>query len=177
MHWILLIILVIVLGQLVYYSLVYGIAPTPTSSKVKQKIFQHLPQGLDGHILELGSGWGSLAIPLALNYPNSKILAYEISPLPYLISKVTAQCLCGDNLVILRQDFLQASFKDAMLIVCYLYPGAMSCLKDKFEQELQPGAYVISHTFAVPGWEPLLVDEASDLYLTPIYLYQCKKQS
>lgn len=172
MSWIFLLFLLGALGQLIYYSLVYGITPTPTSSKVKNKIFENLPAEFEGKIIELGSGWGSLAIPLARKYPNCQIVAYEISPLPYFFSKFVAKFLGCKNLLIIRQDFFKVSLGDVALVVCYLYPGAMSRLKEKFEKELPAGAYVLSHTFAVPGWKPLQIEQASDLYHTPIYLYR-----
>lgn len=171
LSWILLIFLAVVFGQLIVYAIRYGITPTPTSPKVKKKILQTFPKLAEGKIMELGSGWGSLAIPLAQSYPSCQVVAYEISPLPYLISKLAAKFLRCRNLTTIRQNFFEASFKDAAVVVCYLYPKAMARLRIKFEKELQPGAYVVSHTFAIPGWKPFKVEHASDLYHTPIYYY------
>ncbi len=34
-------------------------------------------------------------------------------------------------------DFFNVDLKDAGLVVCYLYPGAMERLKDKFEKDCE----------------------------------------
>lgn len=161
-----------VLGLIVWYSWRYGITPTPTSTKVKNKLLPILPPDIKGEIAELGSGWGNLAFVLASHYPQNHVYAYEISPIPYYTSKLIAQFLPYSNLHVMRKDFFDVSLHQASLVVCYLYPEAMTRLKVKFEQELSPEAYVLSHTFAIPGWAPIRLAKADDLYQTPIYLYQ-----
>lgn len=131
----------------------------------------------NGEIVDLGSGWGTLVFLLAKHYPHCRITGYEISPIPFLISKMISLCFPFPNVIFKRKDFFEASLKDASLVVCYLYPGAMQKLKEKFERELPNNAYVISHTFAVPGWTPLRIEYVDDLYKTPIYLYRLRANS
>jgi len=64
------------------------------------------------------------------------------------------------------------SLKTAEGVVCYLYPGAMQRLKEKFERELQPGAFVITNSFAIPDWVPEKVIEVGDLWRSKIFLYR-----
>jgi hypothetical protein len=161
-----------ILGLMIVYSWRYGITPTPTSAKVKKQLLQILPKEIKGSIAELGSGWGTLAFALARYFPYNQVHAYEISPIPYYISKVLSCFYSYPNLHIQRRDFFAVSLKNVSLVVCYLYPEAMTRLKAKFEQELRPGTFVLSHTFAVPGWLPIRSERANDLYQTPIYLYQ-----
>ena len=68
------------------------------------------------------------------------------------------------------------SITSASVVICYLYPGAMRRLKGKFEKELSKGAIVVSNTFAIPGWRPMRVIEADDLYRTPLYVYRFSEQ-
>lgn len=164
----------LIAGLIVWYSWQYGITPTPTSPKVKQRLLEILPKLSFGEIAELGSGWGTLAFALARRFPACKITAFEISPAPYFCSVLISQWFSYENLKFERRDFFDYPLHEKALVVCYLYPGAMEKLKVKFENELAPEAYVVSHTFAIPGWKPLLVVRASDLYRTPIYLYQIK---
>ena len=164
--------LLTILGLIVWYSWWYGITPTPTSPKVKRKLLEMSPSQLDGTIVELGSGWGTLAFALARRYPACQIEAYEISPIPYLFSKIVAQIGGYSNLTIMRRDFFTISLSHANLIFCYLYPGAMTRLQTKFENELPSGSFILSHTFALPGWKPIRIDFVDYLYQTPVYLYQ-----
>lgn len=161
-------------GLIVWYSLKYGITPMPTSPKVKKQLLNILPQLTNGEIAELGSGWGTLAFALARKFPACKITAFEISPVPYFYSVFISKWMSYPNLELQRRDFFECSLHEKGMVVCYLYPGAMVRLREKFEKELSPEAYVVSHTFAIPGWKPLLTVHALDMYRTPIYLYQLK---
>lgn len=164
-------ILSLAIVSIVFYSMSYGISPMPSSSKAKKALLQAIPTEIQGKIFELGSGWGTLAFAIAKRCPQCLVYAYEISIVPWLISRLIQSQLQLNNLFILRRDFFKVSLVEANLIVCYLYPGAMSKLKQKFEAELKPGTMVISHTFAVPGWTPLKIYQLNDLYKTLIYIY------
>jgi|694.fasta_scaffold57634_4 hypothetical protein len=161
------------LMSIVFWTIRNGISPMPSSIKVKKILFsQALPIQVKGPILELGSAWGSLAIPLAKRYPKTRVIGYETSPIPYWISRLLAFLLQLKNLTLVKQDFFEADFGNAALILCYLYPGAMKKLKLKFEKELMPGTIIISHTFAIPSWQAETILTVPDLYQTKIYIYK-----
>lgn len=131
-----------------------------------------LPPLGSGVILELGSGWGGLANSLAKQFPGCSVIGYELSPLPWAWSKFRRWTEGLINATFLRQNFYRVPFQEASLVVCYLFPAAMEKLKLKFEAELTPGTWVITHTFAVPSWTPIQVLEVNDFYHTKIYLYR-----
>ena len=159
-------------GSIIIYSLYNGITPMPTSTRVRRKLLEIIiERRITGTVLELGSGWGTLAIPLARMLPHCRIIAYENSPVPYLFSRFAQVLHKQKNLEIIRENFFRASLAEADLVVCYLYPKAMERLKTKFEQELKERSLVISSTFAVPQWRPERVAEAPDHYHTRIYVY------
>lgn len=161
----------LILFLIVGWSLKNGIGPMPTAPKTKRVLLDNLPNEWHGTIFELGSGWGTLAFPLAKKYPNNTIVAYENSPIPFLISKVRLLFSRHKNLHLKRQDFFYVNFADATMIVCYLYPGAMRQLKGKFEHELRKGTWVISNTFSVPGWQADKILEVHDMYHSKVYMY------
>lgn len=154
--------------SIVYWTLRLGISPMPTGSKTKKCLLDALPSECTGKIVELGSGWGNLAWSLAKKYPHATVVGYEMSPIPYFVSKL---CLHAPNLHFERRDFFDVSLEDATLVVCYLYPKAMQRLKDKFERELVAAAIVASHTFAIPGWDPTKTLRVDDMYKTFVYFY------
>ncbi len=172
MEWFFLCGLIGITSVIIIYSYLYEITPTPTSKKVQKHLLSILPKMMNVEIVELGSGWGTMAFALARQFPNCQVTAYEASPIPYLISTMASYLLNFSNLSIKRQNFFEVSLENAALVFCYLYPKAMERLRIKFEKDLAPNAYVITHTFAVPGWFPLRLERAADLYHTPIYLYQ-----
>lgn len=160
-----LLLLIVLAASMVLYSLRLGISPMPSSRKAKEAIALLLPEQVEREVYELGAGWGTL-LPLLEKYPHA--LAFELSPLPWLISRLRAP----KNVSVLRKDFFQHNLSDAGLVVCYLFPRVMARLKVKFEKELPEGCWVVSNTFAVPGWVPVKVVVLDDLYKTKVYLYR-----
>lgn len=160
------------LATIVLYTYLYGISPTPSSPAARSLILKAIPKQSTGKIYELGSGWGTLALPVARRCRQNQVIAYEISPLPYLLSKLLLRLLPLPNLHIYRKNFMHQHLGDASVIICYLYPKAMEKLKEKFNQELIPGTLIISNSFAVPGWKPSQVLEIKDMYKSKIYIYK-----
>ena len=144
----------------------------PSSPAVRRELFKHLPKIDSGEIYELGSGFGTLAIPLAKQYPELKITGFEMSPVPWLIATVRGRILGLKNLRFKRADFLQADLRPASLLVSYLYPGGMEKIAQRLPALGPDKRYFLSHTFALPGYAPIQTAQASDLYRSPIYLYE-----
>lgn len=157
--------------SIVYWTVKNGISPMPSSSKARHAITTLLPE-VTGPVYELGSGWGHLLWRLSKHYTDVPIIGIENSQVPYLFSKFLFFLFPVKNLSIVRKDFLKTSLEDASLIVCYLYPGAMKKLQEKFTKELRPGTVVISNTFALTKWKPERELVLPDLYHTKIYLYR-----
>ena len=162
----------IVVGLVLVYTLITGISPLPTMPRAKAAMFDLLPSDLDGTIYELGSGWGTLAFPLARRHPGCRVVAYESSPVPWLVSKLCQGVWRLPNLTLSRGDFYRAGLGDAALVVCYLFPGGMRKLEPKLAQELRPGALVLSNFFRLPGWQPIGERALGDLHDSRIYLYR-----
>jgi hypothetical protein len=169
--------LMAILISLVVWTIRNGISPMPTSAKAKSCMLSVLPSEFQGTIYELGSGWGTLLLPLAEKYPDSQVIGFETSLLPFWFSCLRLKLAGCSNVQLQRKDFFKENLADAALVVCYLYPGAMEKLKHKFETELPSGAYVISNTFAVPGWIPERKVDIGDLYHNKIYLYYVVRPS
>ncbi len=162
----------VLVAFLLIYTLTTGIPPVPTFPKVRKTMLAEIPSDLQGTVFELGAGWGSLAFPLAKQFPDCTIQAFEISPVPWLFSKLRHFLNPLPNLFIHRADFHKIPLEDAALIVCFLMPRAMEKLGSKFEAELRPGTLIISSFFSVPGWKPQSIRQANDLYSTKVYTYQ-----
>lgn len=143
----------------------------PTSRKAKTALLKTIPPNHSGKIIELGSGWGTLLFPLAKEHPLSTVIGYELSPIPYFFSKLRLYLQPFPNIKIYRKDFFQFPFHDASVVICYLFPGAMEKLKNKFENELSAKTLVVSNTFAIPGWIPDKIMRLDDLYQSKIYIY------
>jgi hypothetical protein len=74
------------------------------------------------------------------------------------------------NVSIHRANFFDVTFEQDDILVCYLYPEAMSRLKAKLESESRHHV-LISNTFALPDTQATKTLHLDDLYYTPIYYY------
>jgi hypothetical protein len=164
--------LILVIISIIWSSFSLGISPMPTSRKVRKALPFLLPPSIEGRVAEVGSGFGHLAIFLSKRLPQCQILAYELSFVPFIFSLFWKKLFRRKNLYIQRKDFFDISFKEFHLVTCYLFPKGMERLKEKLKNELPEGAYVLSHTFAFRGWEPIRIFEVKDLGRTRIYLYR-----
>ncbi len=153
-------------GSILFWTVRLGIGPTPTSYKVRNTISDILPDTVCGEIIELGCGWGHLIPILQAQYPQGTIQGWERSPLPALFTRWVRK------VEVKKRDFFTADLSNAGLIVCYLYPGAMTRIAQEILPQLPPGCWIVTHTFSLPGSEPVKILKANDLYQTPVYLYQ-----
>lgn len=158
---------ILIFLSLIYYTLKLGISPMPTSPAAKRALLSLLPEKVEGDIYELGSGWGHLAFSLAYKYPKNHVIAYELSPFPFLLSWLIAKIFGPSNLTFHRKDFFTQDLSSASLIVVYLFPSAMQ----KLASQLPEGATVVSNTFFLPGRTPARTLRLNDLYHTQIILY------
>lgn len=160
-----------VLLSICYWTVRTGISPMPTTHKIKKALIKALPEHIEGTIVELGSGWGTLVFPIAKRYPACNVIGYELSPIPYAISQLRLLFSRYKNITFKRKDFFKDPLQDASVAICYLYPGAMQKLKEKFEKKGDADLLIVTHTFAIPGWTPEKVIRVDDLYKTQIYFY------
>jgi SAM-dependent methyltransferase len=170
-----LLLLILLLGamlSIVVYALRVGITPMPTSPRVRALMLSLLPRDERGTVLELGSGWGTLAFALADHCPQARVVGIELSPLPYAFARLRQRLAPRANLRFVRDDFFHASFSEASVIVCYVHRDAMRRLSLRLKEELPPGARVLSNTFALRGWTPSRTLVARDLYRSRVYLYE-----
>jgi len=128
-----------------------------------------------GAIIDLGSGWGNFVIPMAKKNPQRQVIGYELSLLPWLTSTLLKKILGLKNLTLYRQNFYNTNLPAASVLVCYLYPEAMSKIKDKLLLEQPEIDFLISNNFALPSWQYYKVIQLDDFYKSPIYLYKISK--
>jgi hypothetical protein len=154
-----------------------GISPMPSSRRAVQRVLQFVVPPRPGSIYELGAAWGSLAIPLARVFPDRRIIAYELSTIPWLFLLLRVRVSGLKNIEVVRRDFFRDDLGKAAVVVCYLYPGSMVRLSTKLQSELMPGTVVVSNTFALPGWVPDQKSQLKDLYRTKIYRFIVDKEA
>lgn len=164
LHSLLMIFLVFLLLSMAYSTWKTGIAPMPSSKYSREVMTQLLP--IDPSIcVDLGSGWGGMLLFLAKKYPHAQIIGYESSWIPYLYSKIVCR---NSNISIHCRDFLAVSHPKEAVFFCYLCPDGMRAISQKLSTEAQ---WLVSHTFALPSYTPVMTYQMNDIYRSMLYVY------
>lgn len=168
--FILLLVLLILLLNIVFYTLKIGISPMPSSKKVLIKIDENVKLFDFDTIIDLGSGFGTLAIYIAINNPTKKVIGYELSLIPFIISKFLKIILKIKNLEFKKKNFLFENLDNKVLIT-YLFPKGMEKLENKIKDS-KIKSILISSTFKFRNIKEDYCDYCDDIYNTPIFLYK-----
>jgi SAM-dependent methyltransferase len=121
-------------------------------------------------VFDLGSGDGRILVAAVKNY-KAKAVGIEISP---KLAAQTNQRIeregIGSEARVIEGDLLKADLTGADVVTIYLATSLNAQLRPRLEKYLKPGARVVSHDYAVPGWKPAKVQEIDNKHL--IYLYE-----
>jgi len=126
---------------------------------------------------DLGSGDGRLVL-LAAHTFAARSVGYEIEPKLVASSRGRIVELKLESLARIQDtDLFGADFSKPDLITVYLLPRALDRLRPLLEESMKKGSRVVSHDFAIPGWDPdetITLDDEPDLegLLHTIYLYR-----
>jgi cyclopropane fatty-acyl-phospholipid synthase-like methyltransferase len=153
-------------GSVIAFQFITGVPPMPSSAAQIAGVVSMLRRArcpADGVIYDLGSGWGSLLISLARAFPQAQVRGFEMSPLPYLVSRWRTRGL--KNVRISRCDFFQCRLDDADAVTCYLMIAPMRKLANHLDRTLRKGARVVSVTFGFRDRKPAAVARGGDVML------------
>ena len=158
--------------SLEYYARKAKVVAAPSVPWMRKAVIARLKKEMEAAgvpgpiILELGSGWGTLALDAAKACPSATVIGYEISPIPLFFSRLRAVLRGYKNTKFLSADLFAEDFSRADIVLTYLTMPHMERLRPKFEAELKDGAVVICNTFPVPGWSPSEEETIQDFVYT-----------
>jgi predicted RNA methylase len=123
-------------------------------------------------LYDLGCGDGRVLIAAASKY-KVKAVGVEISPkLAAEAQKNIDSAGLSDQATVIKGDLLETDLSDADVVTIYLATSLNAKLRPRLEHFLKPGARVISHDYAVPGWKPTQVERSDDRHVHLIYVYE-----
>ena len=100
------------------------------------------------------------------------MIAYELSPFPWLYMLIRARLCIRPNLTIRRGNIHMLPLDGAVAVYMYLHSQCVKKLKPRLEAELAPGTLVVSNTFEVPGWHPKEIHQLDDTMCPQIMVYR-----
>jgi len=112
-------------------------------------------------VYDLGCGDGRILITAAERF-KAKGVGVELSAELVQQAQDTVRKRGLQNwITIVQGDLLEADVSGADVVTLYLLTSLNMRLQPKFEQTLKPGARVVSHDFAIRGWEPARVEKVT----------------
>ncbi|XOZ35064.1 hypothetical protein ACMDCT_07475 [Halomonadaceae bacterium KBTZ08] len=162
----------VVAASILWSTLRTGMPPMPSIGRAPGVMLALVETPPDGAIVDMGSGWGTLAIRCARRFPQTPVIGYEVSFFPWLVSVLLARLMRLDNLRFYRRDFRNAELDGVEVVLCYLMPAGMQAVQQRLARDPGSVRWVISHCFALRGREPETLRELPDLYATPVYRYR-----
>jgi hypothetical protein len=148
-----------------------GISASPTMNGARMQIIEliqsHAPQE-NLRIAELGSGWGGLANQISKRLPGTHITGYEISPIPFIFSRISL--MLNRKINILNNDFFAKDWGEYDVIVCYLSHPHMARIKERL-LTMDKKILLVSCSFPLPDWEITEERSHQSLVKVPIYAY------
>lgn len=159
--------------SILFYTMRTGVPPMPSNPFARRAMFRLIPDDFRPKtVFELGCGWGGIAFELAARFPEARVIAIELSVLPWMVCRVRALFQRRPNLMFRRADFLKADLAEGDLLLCYLMVAPMRALERKLRAELSPGTVVIANAFALPDWTPEETEVVPQAMHANIYRYR-----
>lgn len=165
------ILILVLLGLAVYlmYSVLIYIHGAPFVPANRQRVermvaLANMPPG--SRVADLGSGDGRIVMAFARKGVQAD--GYELHPQLVWYSRLVARLKGLSALAkFYRQDIFRVDCSQYRCVTLYVFPNMVSRLEEKLQDELQPGAKVVSLGFAFPTW-PHVEKQGS------IYVYEKK---
>lgn len=104
-------------------------------------------------VYDLGSGDGRVVIMAAQEF-GAKAVGVELrGDLARRAINEVMKVNLESEVKIVQDDLFNIDLSPADIITLYLTTSANKKIKPKLESELKPGARVVSHDYAIPGWK------------------------
>ena len=156
-----------------FYNVLFrGFAPyLNTNGKTIYKLISEIEIKGNETVYELGCGHAGFLQLLGRKFPNTKLIGFEYSLVPFLVAKLQMFIHGVKNLQIIKKNIFKINLSEPNIIYCYLNIKTMEKLKIKFENECQPGTQIISNKFQIPNWTP---EKTLEVNSNKIYFYKIK---
>lgn len=103
---------------------------------------------------DLGCAHGDLSLAIKKILPGLAIHAVDTSAIRIFFAKLKSRIL-GRRINFKQQNLFKTSINQADVVYTYLWYDLMPLLEKKLQNELRPGAIVVTNTSNFPTWKPI----------------------
>lgn len=112
---------------------------------ILKEVQKQLSQKENLTIMDLGSGWGSLLLPLAQTNPKHLFVGIERGYLPYLVSRWRGRKY--KNIKFYHENFFYFDISNADIILLFQLTHLMKKITGKCRQECHKGCLIYANRF------------------------------
>lgn len=139
----------------------------PTPQNIVDRMLELARVGAQDVLYDLGCGDGRICITAASRY-GARAVGIDIEP--YWIQQCEANAAEAgvSQLTSFRsEDACYSDIREATVVTLYLVDWSVQTVAREVLKDLRPGTRIVSHSFAIQGWEPtesaLVADEEGNL--------------
>lgn len=124
------------------------------------------------NVYDLGCGDARFLIEVEKR-TGANTFGFEIAPWAYFLARLNIK-LKKSKTVLYHKNFYKQDLSGADVVFCFLMDSVMPKVQAKLEQDLKPGARVISFAFAIKAWQPAKIIDSKKFHprASKIYIYQ-----
>lgn len=143
----------------------------PTPPEVVEQMLKLAGVKSTDVVYDLGCGDGRIVVMAAQKF-GARGVGVDINPERIEEAKQNAANAGVTNRVkFIQQNLFDADIREATVVTLYLLPSVNLKLRPKLQQDLKPGARVVSHSFDMGDWKP---DKEVDFNGRKLYLWIIK---
>lgn len=124
----------------------------PTPHVVANAMLRLADVGPSDTVYDLGCGDGRIVIAAARDY-GARGVGVEIDPAQLVEARAAAAAVC-DRVSFIAADMRAIDLSEASVVCVYLPAAAYDIVGRLLRRSLSPGARIVSHGVAFPGWPP-----------------------
>lgn len=150
-----------------------SLAPfVPSPEDVVDRMLTLAAVGKGDTVLDLGCGDGRIPIRAAQKY-GARGIGVDIDPRLIEVARANAKKAGVDRLVEFRlEDAMTTDLSQASVVTLYLLSSSNAKLRPRLQQDLKPGARIVSHAFSMgPEWPAKTIDRFKSIRGDEITLY------
>jgi SAM-dependent methyltransferase len=134
----------------------------PTSYEIAEEMLRMADVRKDDLVYDLGCGDGRIVI-MAAKERGAKGVGVDLDPQRIKESVENAKKAgVTDRVSFFRQDLFKTDFRNATVMMLYLWPEVNLRLRHKLIADLKPGTRVVSHSHTMADWKPDSKSEVSN---------------
>ena len=154
-----------VVAYFVFASFFYGAGYQPTPRRVVERMLELAEVGPSDRLVDLGAGTGAILFRAA-RVRGAEAVGVEVEPIRVLILRLRRRLgPARERITVDWGDLFRRDYRTTTVVTAFLWPDAMRRLRPILEEQLAPGARVVSYYHPVPGWTAAATDPELKVFL------------